>query len=202
MDWTEPPPRRWALWAFANALASHAEECRLLETIPGIDRVSACAILIEAGPEMAVFGAARRLAAWAGVCPGNNESAGKRRSGRGRPGNKTLRAVLVECAHAAARTHDCQFRAYHKALMVRRGYKRAISATAHKLLRSVFAVLRDRRPYRDPDTDYEALLVRRNPPRWLRKLREFDILVPNDDGAISVRWPSLGSMLTSTKRRA
>ena len=54
----------------------------------------------------------------------------------------------------------------------------------------VFAVLRDRRPYRDPDTDYEALLVRRNAPRWLRKLREFDILVRNDDGTVSVRWPS------------
>ena len=174
-----------------QALASHAEACRLLETIPGIDRTSACAILIETGPDVAVFGAARRLAAWAGVCPGNNESAGKRRAGRGPRGNKTLRAVLVECAHAAARTHSCQFRAYHKALMVRRGYKRAISATAHKLLRSVFAVLRDRRPYRDPDTDYEALLVRRNAPRWLRKLREFDILVRNDDGSVSVRWPSL-----------
>ncbi len=173
-----------------RALASHADACRLLETIPGIDRVSACAILIETGPDVAVFGAARRLAAWAGLCPGNNESAGKRRSGRGRRGNKTLRAVLVECAHAAARTHNCQFRAYHKALMVRRGYKRAISATAHKLLRSIFAVLRDRRPYRDPDTDYEALLVRRNAPRWLRKLREFDILVRNDDGSVAVRWPS------------
>ena len=74
--------------------------------------------------------------------------------------------------------------------MVRRGYKRAISATAHKLLRSIFAVLRDRRPYRDPDTDYEALLVQRNAPRWLRKLREFDILVRNDDGSVAVRWPS------------
>ena len=75
--------------------------------------------------------------------------------------------------------------------MVRRGYKRAISATAHKLVRTVFAILLDRRPYRDLDADYEALLVRRNAPRWLRKLREFDILVRNDDGNISVRWPSL-----------
>ena len=174
-----------------NALAPFAEQCRLLETISGIDRVSACAILIEAGPDVAVFGAARRLAAWAGLCPGNNESAGKRRSGRGRRGSRTLRAVLIECAHAAARIHNCQFRAYHKALMVCRGYQRAISATAHKLLRSVFAVLRDRRPYRDPDTDYEALLVRRNAPRWPRKLREFEIPVRNDDGSIAVRWPSL-----------
>ena len=69
------------------------------------------------------------------------------------------------------------------------GYKRAISATAHKLLRSIFAVLRDRCPCRDPDTDYEALFVRRNAPRWLRKLREFDILVRNDDGSVAVRWP-------------
>ena len=66
--------------------------------------------MIETGPDVAVFGVARRLAAWAGLCPGNNESAGKRWSGRGRRGNKTLRAVLVECAHAAARTHNCQFR--------------------------------------------------------------------------------------------
>ena len=86
-----------------QALASHAEACRLLETIPGIDRTSACAILIEAGPDVAVFGAARRLAAWAGVCPGNNESTGKRRSGRGRRGNKTLRAVLVRPANPGYR---------------------------------------------------------------------------------------------------
>ena len=174
-----------------EALAPYAEQCRLLETIPGIDRTSACAILIEAGPDVAVFGAAFRLAAWAGLCPGNNESAGKRRHGRARPGSKTLRAVLVECAHGAARTHHCQFRAYHRALMVRRGYKRAIVATAHKLARCVFAVLRDRAPYRDPDTDYEALLVQRNAPRWLRKLYEFDILVRHDDGTVSVHWPSL-----------
>ena len=70
-------------------------------------------------------------------------------------------------------------------------YKCAISATTHKLLRSVFAVLRDRCPYQDPDTDCELLLVRRNAPRWLRKLREFDILVRNDDGTVSVRWPAL-----------
>lgn len=174
-----------------EALVPYAEPRRLLETIPGIDRMSACAILIETGPDVAVFGAARRLAAWAGLCPGNNESAGKRRPGHTRRGSKTLRAVLVECAHGAARTHNCQFRAYHKALMVRRGYKRALVATAHKLARCVFAVLRDRTPYRDPDTDYEALLVKRNAPRWLRKLHEFDILVRHHDGTVSVHWPAL-----------
>ena len=173
------------------ALAPYAEQLRLLETLPGIDRTAACAILSETGADPhRVFGNAQRLAAWAGLCPGNNESAGKRRSGRTRRGNQTLRAVLIECAHAAARTNNCQFQAYHQALTRKRGYKRAIVATAHKLLRCLFAVLRDGTPYRDPETDYEALLVLRNAPRWLRKLQQFDILVRNADGTCSVRWPS------------
>ncbi len=172
-----------------NALSDDTEQCRLLETIPGIDHTSACAILSEMGPDPSVFGAASRLAAWAGLCPGNHESAGKRRTGRARRGSRTLRAVLVECAHAAARTKNCQFQAHHKALTVRRGYKRAVVATAHKLARRAFAVLRDRTPYRDPAADYEALVVKRNAPRWLRTLRKFDILVSNDHRTVSVRWP-------------
>ena len=174
-----------------EALTPYAEQRRLLETLPGIDRTAACAILSEIGPDPhRVFGNAQRFAAWAGLCPGNNESAGKRRNGRARRGNQTLRAVLIECAHAAARTHNCQFQAFHQALTKRRGYKRAIVATAHKLLRCIFAVLRDRTPYRDPVTDYEALLVQRNAPRWLRKLHQFDILVPNQDGTYAVHWPA------------
>ena len=174
-----------------QALEPYAEQRRLLETLPGVDRTAACAILSEIGADPhKVFGNAHRLAAWAGLCPGNNESAGKRRNGRARRGNQTLRAVLIESAHAAARTNNCQFQAYHQALTKRRGYKRAIVATAHKLLRCLFAVLRDGTPYRDPDTDYEALLVQRNAPRWLRKLQQFDILVHNPDGTCSVHWPS------------
>ena len=184
-----------------EALAPYAEQRRLLETLPGSDRTAASAILSETGPDPhRVFGNAQRLAAWAGLCPGNNESAGKRRSGRTRRGNQTLRAVLIECAHAAARTHNCQFQAYHQALAKKRGYKRAIVATAHKLLRCLFAVLRDGTPYRDPDTDYEALLVLRNAPRWVRKLQQFGILVRNADGTCSVRWPaprSQGERLTA-----
>ena len=173
-----------------EALAPYAEQCRLLETLPGVDHTSACAILSEIGPDPSVFGNTHRLAAWAGLCPGNNESAGKRRTGRTRRGNQPLRATLVECAHGAARTNNCQFQAYHQALAKKRGYKRAIVATAHKLARCVFALLRDRTPYRDPATDYEALLVQRNASRWLRKLHEFNILVRNDDGTVSVHWPS------------
>ena len=181
-----------------EALEPYAEQRRLLETLPGVDRTAACAILSEIGADPhKVFGNPHRLAAWAGLCPGNNESAGKRRNGRARRGNQTLRAVLIESAHAAARTNNCQFQAFHQALTRRRGYKRAIVATAHKLLRCVFAVLRNRAPYRDPATDYEALLVHRNAPRWLRKLHQFDILVPNQDGTYAVHWPAVPNRSTA-----
>ena len=121
---------------------------------------------------------AERLAAWAAVCPGNHESAGKRRGARTRMGSKALRAVLVECAHGAARTHGCQFRGYHKALTLRRGYKRATVATAHKLLCVLYVVLRDAKPYHDPEADYEALMVRRNAPRWVRMLLRYGLIEP------------------------
>ena len=159
-----------------DGLSPWSERIVLLQTIPGIDRPSACAILAEIGPDLDAFGDAERLAAWAGVCPGNSESAGKRRCTRTRSGSKALRAVLVECAHGAARTHGCQFRGYHKALMVRRGYIRAIVATAHKLLRVLYVVLRDARPYHDPEADYEELMVRRNAPRWIRMLHRYGLI--------------------------
>ena len=169
-----------------DVLQPWEERIVLLMTIPGIDRASACAILAEIGPELDVFGSSDRLAAWAGLCPGNGESAGKRRKVQTRRGCKTLRTVLVECAHGAARTRGCQFQGYHKALMVRRGYKRAIVATAHKLLRVIYVVLRDERPYHDPEADYEALMVNRNAPRWIRMLRRHGFLEPAPPHGIAV----------------
>ncbi len=102
----------------ADGLAEFRDRIHLRMTIPGIDRASA--ILVELGPDIGVFASRRHCAAWAGLCPGNNQSAGKRRHGRTRRGNLTLREVLIECAHAAARTHHCRFRGYYKALTVRR----------------------------------------------------------------------------------
>ena len=93
--------------------------------------------------------------------PGNNESTDKRRSGRTRPGSPRVRALLTDCAHGAARTLGCQFHGYHKALMAKRGYKRATVATAHKMLRAIYAMLRDDQCYVDPQADYEKLLVHR-----------------------------------------
>ncbi len=142
----------------AAAVAAWQPQLDLLQTIPGIDRSSACAILAEIGPTpWQDFPQAAQLCAWAGVCPGNHESAGKRRSGRARKGNRSLRVTLAECAHGAVRTHGTQFASYHRTLTARKGYKRAILATAHKLLRTVYAVLRDQQHYRDPGIDYDHL---------------------------------------------
>ena len=157
-------------------LADHQRPLRLLQTIPGIDLGSACTILVEIGPDLGAFREARHLGAWAGVAPGNNTSAGKRRSGRARKGNPTLRATLAECAHGAARTKSSQFYNYHRMLAGRIGYKRAILATAHKLLRVMHTVLREDRPYTDPDVDYEQLVVERNAPRWIRMLKQHGFL--------------------------
>ena len=108
--------------------------------------------------------------------PATNTSAGKRRSGRARQGNSTLRATLAECAHGAVRTKGSQFFDYHRAHAPRLAYKRAILATAHKLLRVIHAVLRDDRPYIDPGIDYQRLAVERNAPRWLRMLRQYGFI--------------------------
>lgn len=160
--------------AFHTTLVDHLQPWRdrldLLQTIPGINVASACDILAELGPDLAVFGSAERLAAWAGVCPGNHESAGKRKPAQTRGGKRHLATILNQCAHAAVRTKDCQFHGYHRAMMIRRGYKRAIVATAHKMLRSIWAILRDSQPYQDPAIDYDALVVDRNASRWLRQL--------------------------------
>lgn len=159
----------------SKGLSDFPEQIQLLMTIPGIDRESACAILIELGPDIRVFPSHEHCAAWAGLCPGNNESAGKRRASRTRRGNTGLRATLIECAHGATRTHDCQFQRYYRSLTPRRGAKRAIVAVAHKMLRVIYAVLTTGTPYRDPQTDYEAIMVRRNAPRWIAMLQTHGI---------------------------
>ena len=168
--------------AFTNEIDKQLKpwrmQLRLLTTIPGIDRDAASTILIEIGPDIGAFASKERFAAWAGLCPGNGMSAGKRRNVRTRKGSRTLRAALVECAHGAARTKGCQFEAYHRALAARRGYKRAIVASAHKMLRIVYVVLKTAKPYYDRTADYEALMVKRNAPRWIRMLRRYGYIAP------------------------
>ena len=147
----------------------------LLQTLPGVDLIGAAMLLVEIGTDMDAFGNADRLASWVGICPGNNESAGKRKSGRVRKGNLYVRRLLCEFAHAASRTKSV-FQSKFQSLLVRRGYKRAIVAIAHKLLRTIYFMLSRGEYYPDSATDYEALSVQRNASRWIKKLREFGFI--------------------------
>lgn len=151
-----------------NALA-------LLQTMPGIDLIGAAMLLVEIGTNMALFAGSDHLASWAGMCPGNNKSAGKRKRERQRKGNSYVRRLLCEFAQAARRTQSL-FQAKHKAVAIRRGFKRAIMACAHKMLRIIWAMLLRKQPYRDATVDYEALSVRRNAPRWIKALVRFGYL--------------------------
>lgn len=159
-------------------LESHRELLQLLQTLPGVDRIGAAMLLVEIGTEMEAFGSPERLASWVGICPGNNESAGKRKSGRIRQGNPHIRRLLCEFAHAARRTR-CGLQAKYHSLAARRGNKRAIVALAHKMLRIIYFMIERRDYYRDSDVDYEALMVERNAPRWIHMLNRYGYLTPS-----------------------
>ena len=160
-----------------SELESERNTLALLQTIPGVDLIGAAMLLVEIGSDMDAFGSADRLASWVGICPGNNESAGKRKSGRVRKGNLYVRRLLCEFAHAASRTQSV-FKSKFQSLLVRRGYKRAIIAIGHKILRTIFFMLKRREHYRDSATDYEALSVQRNAPRWIKALTKFGFIKP------------------------
>jgi transposase len=125
-----------------------------LDTIPGLGRRAAERVLAELGPDLSRFPSAAHLASWAGLCPGNNESAGKRHSGRCRPGNAWLKAVLVEAAWGAVRSHDSYLAALYHRLAARRGAKRAIVAVAHAILVIIYHLLRDGTTYYELGGNY------------------------------------------------
>lgn len=126
----------------------------LLKTIPGVSDCSAKAILAEIGTDMSRFPDAGHLASWAGVCSGNNESAGKRRSGRTTKGDHWLRRALTQAAWAASHTKDTYLSAHYRRLAGRRGKKRALVALAHTILVTIYHMLSDHRCYEDLGPDY------------------------------------------------
>lgn len=126
----------------------------LLDTIPGVNQQGAELLVAEWGIDMERFGTAPRLAAWSGVAPGNNESAGIQRSGKTRKGNRALRTGLVQMAHAAAHTKDTYLSALYHRLAARRGKKRAIVAVAHSIVRSAFHMLSRHEPYHELGSNY------------------------------------------------
>jgi transposase len=125
------------------------DEILLLDSITGIGRYTAEVLVAEIGVDLQRFPTAAHLCSWAGVAPGNHESAGKRKSGKTRKGSPWLRRVLVEAAHAAGRTKNTYLGAQYRRLVARKGKKRAAIAVAHSILTIVYHVLTDRAPFTD-----------------------------------------------------
>ena len=174
LDHIEDLEKRIGVFAqqLLNRLESYKPIIQTLQTIPGIDKMGATMLLVEIGDDMTAFGTEEKLASWAGVCPGNHESAGKRTAGKKRKGNPYVRRILCEAANAASRTR-CALQEKFKSLLVRRGRKRAIFALAHKMLKIVFILLWRGDYYRDATIDYGKLIVQRNAPRWMRMLEKY-----------------------------
>ncbi|OAO87865.1 Mobile element protein [Geobacillus stearothermophilus] len=146
------------------------EALELIDTIPGVGRQSAEQIVAEIGTDMSRFPTAAHLASWAGMAPGNHESAGKRLSGRTRKGNKKLRSCLVECARAAARTKNTYLSAKYHRIAKRRGANRASVAVGRTILEMIYYILTRKEPYRELGADYwdrqrEASIVRQTVKR-------------------------------------
>lgn len=130
-------------------LGPYRADVERLMGIPGVDKQVASVVIAEVGPDVSPFKSAAHLAAWAGVCPGNNESAGKRRQTSMRRGNRHLVTALVEGALAATRRAGSYYREKFYRLKARRGHKRAVVAIAHRLLNSIYAMFSTGARYRE-----------------------------------------------------
>lgn len=134
----------------AHHVAPYQKQYELLQTIPGIAEKAAASVLAEIGPDMSPFPQDGDLASWSGICPGNNESAGKKFSGNIRKGNPHLLSTLVESAWGSARTKNSHFKARYHRVKARRGSQRAIVAVGHTLLRTIYVVLKTGQAYQEP----------------------------------------------------
>jgi transposase len=155
----------------------------LLMQIPGVDWVVAAVLIAEIGVDMSVFLSVYHLSAWAGVCPGNHESAGRQKSGRARKGNIHLRTILVGAAISASRTKGSYLKDKFHRLKARRGGLRAALAIAHKILVSAYHMLAKNLPYRDLGEAYLDQISQTrtvaNLKRRLERLGYRVILEPN-----------------------
>lgn len=151
-----------------------------LDTIPGIDRKGAVTIIAETGGDMTRFETADRLCSWTAICPGQHDSAGKRRSGKTRKGNPYLRTTLIESGLAASRAKGTAIQATYRRVKRNRGHKKAVVATGHQILRIAFYIMRDGVPYHELGADYlDERQRERTIRRHVRQLKQlgYDVLL-------------------------
>jgi transposase len=151
----------------ARRLKDQDEWLQRLDEIPGVNRRVAEVIAAEIGPNVNPFPTAPHLASWAGLCPGNNQSGGKRRTTHIRPGNRHLKRVLVEAANAASHKKNCYLRAKYRRLAGRKGKKRALVAVARTILQSVYYMASRAECYKDLGENYYD---QRNPEQVASRL--------------------------------
>jgi len=167
LDWLEEERARLDV-RIDQLAAPYEEVLERLDTIPGVDRTAALVLLAEFGTDMSQFPTPGHLASWAGLCPGNAESAGKRFSGRTRKGDRYVRRTLVQSAWAASRTNDCFLAALFFRTAQRRGLKKAAVAVAHRILIIAWHILAE------PGVEYDERggdhFDRKNPERTARRL--------------------------------
>ena len=153
---------------------------KALDAIPGIGRISAEQILAETSADMSSFKNQHSLSKWAGVCPGNNESAGKRKSGRTPPGNKMLKSTLVQCATSARKNKKSFFSAQYSRLVSHRGKNRATMAVAHSMLIAIYFVLSGQQ-FKDLGADYYLQFNRvRKINSHVRQLSKLGVAIPDN----------------------
>lgn len=154
-------------------MKEYEENKKKLDKIPGIGKRSAEIILAEIGQDMSRFPTAGHLSSWAGVCPGNNESAGKRRSGKTRKGNQTLKVILTQCAQAAVKRKDTFFYAQYQRIAMRRGKKRAILAVGHTMLIAIYYMIKEDKEYEDLGAEfYNKFNKEKKANAYIKKIKE------------------------------
>lgn len=168
-------------------IAPFAPAVELLRTIPGVERRAAEVIVAEIGIDMSRFPSAEHLASWAGICPGQRESAGKRKSAKTRKGSEWLRKTLTECARAAARTRESYLSERYRQVARRRGDKKATIAVAHDILTACWHMLSTGETYRERGADalraHSAERARRRAIRQLERLGHKVALEPPSEAA-------------------
>ena len=151
-----------------------------IDTIPGVGRISAQQIIAEIGHDMDRFPSAAHLCNWAGICPGNNESAGKRKSGKTNYANKTLKSTLTQCAQVVKKKKNSFFSAQYQRLVVRRGSNRATLAVAHSLLIAIYHVLKGEK-FRDLGDDfYNRFNKEKKINSYVTQLKKLGVDVPDN----------------------
>lgn len=175
----------------AERLRPFQAEIERLDTIPGINRAIAEVLLAEIGPDMNRFPDAHHLASWAGMCPGHNESGGKRQSGKTRKGNRWLRQALIEAAHGASHTKDTYLSSQYRRLVGRRGKKRALVAVGHSLLVIAYHVLNRQATYVELGSNYFEQLHRcRLEQNLVQRLQKLGYTVTLEANSASMVLPA------------